>query len=827
METLLWIVIWLGTIGYILYNRLDLYTGTIAAVILMVITTVLSSFSVLSLIIFWLVLLAIVLPININSFRIDYISKPVFNIVKKTLPTLSKTEQTAIDAGHVWLEAELFRGKPDWKSFEKLPAATLTKEEQAFIDGPLTELCSMVDDWNATHIDYGIHPKIWDFIKKNKFLSIIIPKRYGGLEFSAYAHSEIVSRLSSKSITVGISVSVPNSLGPAELLMHYGTEDQKNYFLPRLAKGEDVPCFALTNPEAGSDAGSIPDSGVVCKGKFNGKEIIGINLNFNKRYITLAPIATVIGLAFKLYDPDNLLGEGIEDYGITCALIPRETKGVTAGNRHMPLNVPFSNGPVKGENVFIPLDFIIGGVEMAGKGWKMLVECLAVGRGISLPSASAGLARFSALATSAYSKIRKQFGVSICEFEGIQESLSRVLGYTYIADAARTISTVGIDQGIKPSIVSAITKLHTTELARLAGIDAMDIQGGKGICLGPNNYTGRPFQSTPIAVTVEGANILTRCMIIFGQGAVRCHPYLLEEMQAVKDDDIVQFDKVFFTHLGYSVSNFVKTIWLGLTRGHFSKTPSYAKDTHTKRYYQQINRYSAATSLLSDISLAMLGGSLKRRESLSAKLGDMLSYTYLATATLKYYADQGSNKESLPIVKWSMNFLFNKIQTTMDEFLDNFPNRFVGRVLKLVVFPSGKYSKKPSDRNNKQVCDLFTKPSETRKQLAVNLIHPNEKNNHLTILEKALASAVAAEPIDAKISKACKAGIISKELPYVDKLKAAFDKKVINKEEHDLITKNYDLMIKVISVDDFTQDELLNRTSEKSNTVQNIDDSVA
>tara|TARA_R110000868_G_scaffold340212_1_gene600878 strand:+ start:4787 stop:7237 length:2451 start_codon:yes stop_codon:yes gene_type:complete len=815
VETLLWIVIWLGALGYIFYNRIDLYTGSIASTVLLIIISALSSFSVISLVVFWLLFLAIVIPLNYNTFRIEYLSKPVYKLIKKTLPTLSKTEQTAIDAGHVWLEAELFRGKPDWNAFEKLPSATLTKEEQDFIDGPLTELCSMVDDWDATHKDYGISPKIWDFIKKNKFLSIIIPKEYGGLEFSAYAHSEIVSRLSSKSITVGISVSVPNSLGPAELLMHYGTDKQKKHYLPRLAKGEDIPCFALTNPEAGSDAGAIPDSGVVCKGTFNGKEIIGINLNFNKRYITLAPIATVIGLAFKLYDPDNLLGENIKEYGITCALIPKETKGVSTGTRHLPLNVPFSNGPVRGENVFIPLDYIIGDVEMAGKGWKMLVECLAVGRGISLPSASTGLARFTALATSAYSKIRKQFGVPLCEFEGIQESLARVIGYTYLADSARTIATVGIDQGIKPSIVSAITKYHTTEFARLAGIDAMDIQGGKGICLGPNNYTGRPFQSTPIAVTVEGANILTRCMIIFGQGAIRCHPYLLEEMQTIRDEDLIQFDKVFFTHLGYSVSNFVKTLWLGLTNGRFSKTPSYAKDTKTKRYYQQINRFSAATSLLSDISLAMLGGSLKRRESLSAKLGDMLSYTYLATATLKYYADQGSKAESLPLVDWSMKYLFNKTQTTIDDFLDNFPNKFIGKLLKLVVFPTGKHTKKPSDKNNKQVCDLFTRPSEARTQLGVNLTHPNEKNNHLHLLDEALAATILAEPLDSKISKACKAGIISKELPYHDRLEMAYDKKIINKEEYKIISKSYDLMLKVIAVDEFTQDEILNKTPDK------------
>ncbi|NDB17324.1 MAG: acyl-CoA dehydrogenase, partial [Gammaproteobacteria bacterium] len=515
----------------------------------------------------WLLFAALAL-LNVVPLRQRLLTRPFMRIYRRMLPAMSSTEREALEAGTVWWDGELFTGKPDWSKLLGAKTPVLTAEEQAFLDGPCEELCRMVDDFDITHRRGDMPPEVWDFLKRKGFFAMIIQKKYGGLEFSAYAHSCVLAKLSTRSTTVSSTVAVPNSLGPGELLQHYGTEEQKNHYLPRLARGEDIPCFALTGPRAGSDAASLPDSGVVCRGQWQGREIIGLRLNFSKRYITLAPVATVIGLAFRMFDPDRLLG-GDTDIGITCALIPRETPGITIGRRHFPLNVPFQNGPIQGRDVFVPLDFIIGGPSMAGQGWRMLVEQLSVGRCISLPSSGTGGGKAAVFATGAYARIRRQFNMPIGKFEGIESVIARMVGLTYTMDAARSVTAGAIDGGEKPSVPSAMLKYHVTEMSRQIANDAMDVHGGKGICLGPRNYLGRGYQVVPVAITVEGANILTRSLIIFGQGAIRCHPYVLKEMEAARNPDRAQgvrdFDDALLGHVGFTLSNAVRSLIMALT----------------------------------------------------------------------------------------------------------------------------------------------------------------------------------------------------------------------------------------------------------------------
>lgn len=551
-------------IGAMAYRRASLFTATLATAAALVAGTFYGHVPLLV----WALFAVIALPLNLVEFRRNQLTKPLFKIYKSIMPEMSRTEKEAIEAGTTWWEADLFAGNPDWKKLHAIPVSTLSAEEQAFMDGPVEEVCRMVNDWEVTHERADLSPEVWQYLKDNKFFAMIIKKKYGGLEFSAYAQSCVLQKLCGASAVLASTVGVPNSLGPGELLQHYGTDEQKDYYLPRLAVGKEIPCFALTSPEAGSDAGSIPDFGIVCKGEWEGEEVLGMRLTWNKRYITLAPIATVLGLAFKLRDPDHLLGEE-EELGITCALIPTHIKGVDIGRRHFPLNVPFQNGPTRGKDVFVPLDFIIGGPAMAGQGWRMLVECLSVGRGITLPSNSTGGVKMLALATGAYSRIRRQFKLPIGKMEGIEEPLARLGGNAYIMGAAAKLTVTGIDLGEKPSVISAIVKYHLTDRAQKCIIDAMDIHGGKAICMGPNNYLARGYQGAPIAVTVEGANILTRSMIIYGQGAIRCHPYVLPEMLAAshpdKEQALKDFDKAMFSHVGFAISNLVRSFWLGLT----------------------------------------------------------------------------------------------------------------------------------------------------------------------------------------------------------------------------------------------------------------------
>ncbi|WP_246873060.1 acyl-CoA dehydrogenase, partial [Pantoea ananatis] len=544
-------------IGALFYHRISL---SLSSAILLLWT---AAMAVAHLWTPWLLLpLAIILlPLNLTSLRRKLFSKPVLQRFQQVMPPMSRTEKEAIEAGTTWWEGDLFQGKPDWQKLHNYPQPRLTPEEQAFIDGPVEEACRMANDFQITHELADMPPELWAYLKEHRFFAMIIKKEYGGLAFSAYAQARVLQKLSGVSGILAITVGVPNSLGPGELLQHYGTEKQKDHYLPRLARGDEIPCFALTSPEAGSDAGAIPDTGVVCMGEWQGQQVLGMRLTWNKRYITLAPIATVLGLAFKLSDPEHLLGEK-EELGITCALIPTSTPGVEIGHRHFPLNVPFQNGPTRGKDIFVPIDFIIGGPEMAGQGWRMLVECLSVGRGITLPSNSTGSLKTVALATGAYAHIRRQFKLSIGKMEGIEEPLARIAGNAYVMDAAATLITTGIMQGEKPAVLSAIVKYHCTHRAQQSIIDAMDIAGGKGIMLGDSNFLARAYQGAPIAITVEGANILTRSMIIFGQGAIRCHPYVLQEMAAAASNDVAAFDKALFSHIGHVGSNAMRSLWL-------------------------------------------------------------------------------------------------------------------------------------------------------------------------------------------------------------------------------------------------------------------------
>ncbi|ENM5746427.1 acyl-CoA dehydrogenase FadE [Vibrio mimicus] len=801
MEILLSTSIVLLILGACLYQRTSLFTSLAALTFTMLALSLFGPFGFFS----WALYLAAVAVLCVPSIRQSLISSKTLAVFKKVLPAMSQTEKEALEAGTVWWEAELFKGKPDWKKLHTIPAPKLSAEEQAFLDGPVNEVCAMVNDHQVTHELADLPPEIWTFLKEKKFFAMIIKKQYGGLEFSAYAQSLVLQKLTGVSSVLSSTVGVPNSLGPGELLQHYGTEEQKNYYLPRLAEGKEIPCFALTSPEAGSDAGSIPDFGVVCKGQWEGKEVLGMRLTWNKRYITLAPVATVLGLAFKLRDPEGLLGEK-EDLGITCALIPTHLKGVEIGNRHFPLNVPFQNGPTRAKDLFVPLDFIIGGPKMAGQGWRMLVECLSVGRGITLPSNSTGGIKSAALATGAYARIRRQFKQPIGQMEGIEEPLARLAGNAYVMDAASNLTVAGIDLGEKPSVISAIVKYHCTHRGQRSIIDAMDIVGGKGICLGPANFLARGYQGAPIAITVEGANILTRSMIIFGQGAIRCHPYVLKEMEAAyspNSDAVEKFDMALAGHVGFVLSNLVRSLWLGLTDGYGSQAPT--RDA-TKRYYQQLNRYSANLALLADVSMAVLGGSLKRKERLSARLGDILSQLYLSSATLKRFENDGRPVEDLPLVHWGLQDSLRQTEIAIDEFLANFPNRFIGRALRLIIMPFGRVRKAPSDKLDSKLAEILQTPSATRSRIGRNQYLTPSDHNPAGKVEQALTVILQAEPLFDKVCKALNQRRPFTGLDAVAKL--GLEAKVLTIQEAALLSEAEAHRLYTINVDDFAPQEL-------------------
>ncbi len=712
------------------------------------------------------------------SFRRDFVTKPIFGFARGVMPTMSDTEREALEAGDVWWDADLFSGNPDWSKLLAYPQAELTDEEKAFLSGPVNELCRMLDEWKIFWEWRDLPHEVWDFIKREKFFGMIIPKEFGGLGFSPYAHSEVVRKLSSRSLTAAVTVMVPNSLGPGELLMRFGTKEQQEKWLPRLASGHDIPCFGLTSPEAGSDAASMVDTGIICKGNFEGNEVIGLRLNWHKRYITLGPVATLLGLAFKAYDPDHLLSDQ-EELGITVALIPTHLPGVTIGHRHLPAMQVFQNGPNRGHDVFIPLDYIIGGKERLGQGWKMLMTALAAGRGISLPSLSAAGAAYAARTTGAYARIREQFGISISKFEGVEEPLARIVGTAYLLDAARRLTCAALNAGHHPAVISGIMKLHATERMRIAIDDAMDIHGGKAVIDGPQNYLGNLHRAVPVGITVEGANILTRNLIVFGQGAIRAHPYLLEEMTALGEADRAKgldaFDKALWKHIGHTFKTMFRAMGRSWTFGLFAPAPDAGDAT---KFYRQLSRYSSAFAICADMALLTLGGALKRKEMLSARFGDILSELYLLSAALKRWQDEGRQKEDFAALEWCMASGFKTIENRFAEILANLPNRFIAGFLKLLIQPFGAHVLGPSDRVVHQCAALVLEPSAARDRITPDLAFV-EDDGGVARLEKAFRLFTATEDISRHMraarlrdpSEAVKKGVITQS--DADKLIAA------------------------------------------------------
>lgn len=809
MQILIWFLYVIASLGAVSYFRMKLFNATVAIFCLFVLGSLLGIVGEFT----WLAFLIVALPVNIESIRKQYISEPILKIYKKIMPEMSSTEKDAIDAGTVWWDGEIFSGNPNWQTLHNIPQSRLTGEEQAFLDGPVEEVCKMCNDWEITHVNADLSEEVWQYLKDNKFFAMIIKKEYGGLDFSAFAQARVLQKLSSVSAVLSTTVGVPNSLGPGELLQHYGTKEQQDHYLPRLAVGDEIPCFALTGPEAGSDAGSLPDKGVVCKGQWNGEEILGMRLTFNKRYITLAPVATVIGLAFKMYDPEGLLG-GEQELGITCALLPRDTAGMEIGNRHFPLNVPFHNGPIRGQDIFVPLDYIIGGNKMIGQGWRMLVECLSVGRVITLPSSSAGGAKSIALATGAYARIRRQFKMPVGKMEGIEEMLGRIGGNAYLMDAVNSFSTKGVDLGEKPSVISAICKYHLTEKMRQIVNDSMDVHGGKGIMLGQNNYLGRAYQGAPIAITVEGANILTRNMMIYGQGAMRCHPYVLTELLAANNPDeeqrLQQFDEAVFGHIGFAISNFFRSLWFSLTGARFTKAPF---TDETAGYYRSMQRYSSNMAFLSDVAMAVLGGELKRRERISARLGDLLSYLYITSCVLKRFDDEGRKADDLPLMHWAMQDSLHKLEIALEELFDNFPSKIMGKALKLIIMPFGKKYKRPSDDIEHKIATLLQTPSEARTRLGAGQFLSRVEGSLMGDLEQTLDNVLAAEPIYNKVCKAAK-----EYLPFTELDKVAdrgLELQVITEEQAALLRETEKGRLRTINVDDFDQSEIVHKVEKE------------
>lgn len=694
---------------------------------------------------FALVFLAFWGSVQIAPVRCFLYSSRLLTYYQRVKPHLSATEREALSVGTLGFEGDLIAGLPNWTSLHSATRPTLTPDEQAFLDHSVPALCAMVDHWEIQQSP-KLPESIWNFMVKEGFFGLVIPTSYGGKGFSATAHSAIIARIASCSNSLATIVAVPNSLGPAELLLEYGTEEQKNYYLPRLAKGLEVPCFALTSPEAGSDASAMPDTGIVCRGQFEGKERIGVLLNWDKRYITLAPIATLLGLAFKLRDPEMLLGQQVE-LGITCALIPTNMPGVEIGRYHRPLYASFPNGPTKGKDVFIPLDWIIGGAVMAGQGWRMLVERLSVGRGISLPSVSTGNAQAAAWSCLAYCRVRRQFHHPICDFEGVSEILGQMIGKAYMIDALRSFAIQSIDRGEPSALLASVTKCYTTEYARQIAIHAMDVLGGKGICLGPRNFAAQAYVEAPIAITVEGSNVLTRSMMIVGQGLMRGHPYLLKEWLASerqdRDQAVCDFDRALFAHVALLMNNKIRAFWLGLVNGRgIEKT--YPKNI--RPYYQQLSRFSAAFAYLVDVCILTLGASLKRRETISGRLADALAFLCWGSALLRYFADRGSRDDELPMLHWSCQTVLYHLQTALYDLISHFPYPLVVRPLLFAVFPRGRTLRKPKDALCAQMLELALSSVEARERLWAEAV-PASRVSHapLAQLEEALVLAIQAE----------------------------------------------------------------------------------
>jgi acyl-CoA dehydrogenase len=744
------------------------------------------------------------MALAVKPLRRLLISDRLFGWFGKALPKVSDTEREALEAGTVWWEAELFSGRPRWRKLLKTPGPELSSREKEFIDGPLERLCATLDDWEISNVHKNLPEEAWQMIRELKLFSMIIPEKYGGLEFSAQGNSAVVMKLASRNLTAAVTVMVPNSLGPGELLLDFGTENQKNHYLPRLASGKDIPCFALTSPSAGSDAASMNDVGIVCTGMHEGKEVLGLKLQWNKRYITLAPVATLVGLAFKARDPDGLLG-GETELGITCALIPADTPGITIGRRHMPVGAVFMNGPIQGKDVFIPMEWIIGGQERIGQGWRMLMHSLAAGRAISLPALGTSGGKMAAILSGSYARIRKQFDIPIGNFEGIEEPLSRIGGRTYRMDAARKLTLVALDLGEKPAILSAILKYQLTEGNRHCINDAMDIHGGKGVISGPNNYLARAYQALPISITVEGANILTRSLIIFGQGAIRAHPWLLKEMQAASDPDPKArktFDKALFSHAGHIISNLVRALLLGLTGGFATRTPVQGP---TSRYFRQLSRMSAAFALVSDLVLITLGGKFKFREKLSGRLADVLIHLYTGSAVLKRFEDDGRQEADLPLLQWAMDDSLYIIQSSLLGVLSNFPVPGVGRLVRWIVFPLGLPYEQPTDATGKAIAKLLLSENDSRTRLTDG-IYMSDGNDATGRVHAAFQLVINSAKTEHAIRNAMEESLTWDN--YQRLTRRAVESGVISEEQATMVRMAQEASRSVIEVDDFARSEI-------------------
>ena len=788
------------------YHRLRLAVWAAISATLLVASWLLGAHPMATIIAGVLVAL-IALPLLVPQLRKPLITTPLLGFYTKLLPPLSDTERTALESGTVGFEGELFSGMPDWRHLLDQPKRVLTSEEQAYLDGPTEALCRMIDNWEIDHVRADLSPELWEYIKRNKFFGLNIPKEYGGLGFSALMNHKVIQKLASISSVVSSTVGVPNSLGPAELLMHYGTEEQKQQYLPRLADGREVPCFALTGPFAGSDATSIPDYGIVCMGEWNGIKVLGIRLTLNKRYITLAPVATLIGVAFRMYDPDGLLGDK-KDIGISLALVPHDTPGLEIGRRHFPLNSPFQNGPIKGRDIFVPLSQLIGGEDFAGQGWRMLMECLSIGRSITLPSTASGGSKMGAVTVGSYARIRKQFGLSVGRFEGVEEALARIAGNAYATSALSEATAAAVARGENPAVPSTIAKYHCTEMGRKAAMDSMDILGGKGIILGPRNFAGRSWQAAPIAITVEGANIMTRSLMIFGQGAILCHPWVMKEMKSAQLADpkqrIDQFDAALFGHIGFAISNAVRSWWYGLTGTKVGRAPG---DDDTRRYFRKLNRYSAALAVMADTSMLLLGGKLKFKESLSGRLGDVLSQLYIASSMLKRHQDAGNPVGDQPLLAYAIHDAVNKIETALSGALRNFPIRPVGWLLWLLIFPWGRRAQAPSDRLGHKVAALLMTPCDARERLANGVFTTPCANNPAGRIVSYLPKVVLAEPVERKFLKALKNSDIE-ALEFDAQLDEGVREGWINADERRQLEELRAMTLDAIMVDDFDTEEL-------------------
>ncbi len=748
----------------------------------------------------WVILAIAAAVLNFRPLRRSLLTVRLLKWYRKVLPPMSATEKEAIDAGTVWWDAELFSGQPGWKRLLDTPSPELSAEEKAFLDGPVNTLCGMLDDWEIENETNDLPPEVWKYIKEQKFFGMIIPKHYGGLEFSARAQSDVIIRIASRSVAAAVTVMVPNSLGPGELLLHYGTKEQKDHYLPRLSDGREVPAFALTGPLAGSDAGSMPDVGIVCKGTHNGRETLGFRVSWSKRYITLGPVCTILGLAFRAKDPDGLLGAG-EDLGITCALVPADTPGVDTGKRHDPGSA-FQNGPNTGKDVFVPMEWIIGGESQVGKGWKMLMECLAVGRAISLPALATSAGKLCSLTTGAYARVRRQFRTPIARFEGVDEAIALIGGLTYRMEAGRLMTAGALALGQKPSVLSAILKYNNTEAQRLVVNAAMDVHAGKGVCRGPTNYLSSAYQTVPVAITVEGANILTRTMIVFGQGAIRCHPYVLREMLAAADQDqnrgLDEFDRALFAHIGFTLSNAVRALLLGLGGDRFLRVPEIGAGT---MYLKRISRLSAAFAFAADVALLSLGGELKRREKLCGRFADVLSQLYLASAAIKFHEDNGRPDSDLPLVRWAVEDSLAIAENRLAEICANFPVRSLGMLIRIFTLPVGRRLRPPSDQLGSEVTGILTQPGAARDRLVSGVYFEARRDDPVGVVELAMHKGIQAEPVDRKIRKAT--GRQVTPFDYEEGVSEALAAGEINQLEANAVREAMDLAARTIDVDSF------------------------